>query len=423
MYFQPEVTEYEFPSLIRRFKEITGWHPWEKRLTWLQAEIKKSVAMPYFWRDRFELELAFATIHRRYKVTGRYPKKNLTVEQQRFLSFVAVMVRCYERLSQPGQKRLRGMLLDSLKSDYGLGPLAYEMKIAAHLLNRGFDVMFHDLETGGSYDYLAVKANLQMEIECKFVTGDIGRQIHLKRLYQFGQYFTPKMHALLHRTCGGMLIHVTIPGRLHGRESQHASITEQVLSAIGVQDHQLQFEENHVSVSEFVLESSPFSRMRPESLRKDHVDQFVFNNFGIENKNMLILFRPGRHAVIVVLQSDKEDRVLTGIHRQLKDSASRQFSGTLPAILCCHLADLNEADLLSLQYKGDEGIGLDYMTSDLIHRRPQLLAVTYTAPGSIACERVTLGVFEQESQRERGPAYTIRNSTHPLATDGRYSLF
>ena len=154
MYFPPEVIDHEFPDLIHRFKDITGWQPWQKRLTWLDESAKRAVAMPHFWQDRFELELAFATIHRRYKATGRYPRKNLSIHQQRFLSFVAMVVRCYERLSPRGQNRLRGMLLDSLKNDYGLSPVAYEMKIAAHLLTRQFDVTFHDLETGGGYDYL-----------------------------------------------------------------------------------------------------------------------------------------------------------------------------------------------------------------------------------------------------------------------------
>ena len=151
MYFAPEVTEHEFPALVRHFTEVTGWKPWQKRFEWIETGLGQSVAMPYFWRERFELELAFASVHKRYRITGKYPRKNITIEQQRFLSFVAVVVRCYNRLSQRGRNRLRGMLLDSLKSDYGLAPLAYEMKIVAHLLNRGFDVTFHDLETGGKF--------------------------------------------------------------------------------------------------------------------------------------------------------------------------------------------------------------------------------------------------------------------------------
>ena len=198
MNFPPEVTDQELPSLIRRFKGITGWSPWQKRLAWLEAGVKQTVAMPNFWRERFELELAFAAIHKRYNVTRRYPRRNLTIDHQRFFSFVSMLVRCNERLNQRGQNRLRGMILDSLKTDYGLAPLAYEMKIAAHLMTKNFDVTFHDLETGGGYDYLAARDDVQVEIECKFVSGDIGRQIHLKRLFQFGEYVTPQLQALLY---------------------------------------------------------------------------------------------------------------------------------------------------------------------------------------------------------------------------------
>ena len=423
MNFPPEVTDQELPSLIRRFKGITGWSPWQKRLAWLEAGVKQTVAMPNFWRERFELELAFAAIHKRYNVTRRYPRRNLTIDHQRFFSFVSMLVRCYERLNQRGQNRLRGMILDSLKTDYGLAPLAYEMKIAAHLMTKNFDVTFHDLETGGGYDYLAARDDVQVEIECKFVSGDIGRQIHLKRLFQFGEYVTPQLQALLSRIRGGIFVHITITGRLHGREEQHASISEQMSNAIAAQEGQFEFSDSHISVSRFALENSPFETRSPQFLRRQDVDQFVSHHFGVENKNMLIIFRPHSHAIIVVLQGSKEDRVLTGIHRQLKESARKQFTGNLPAVICCHLADLHEHELMSLRFKEDHGLGLDYMTSDLIVRRPQLLAVTYTAPGSLAHEPVLIGNLEQQSHRERGPAYTIRNPNHCFAEDSRYILF
>ncbi|MDE0418450.1 MAG: hypothetical protein OXI95_16165 [bacterium] len=423
MYFSPEVTENELPGLIRQFTDITGWRPWEKRLRWLEAQVATSTAMPYFWHERFELELAFAAMRKRHKTSGRYPRKNPAIEQQRFLSFVAMLVRCHSVSTQPAKTRLRGMILDSLKKDYGLGPLAYEMKIAAHLMSKGFDVTFHDLETGGGYDFLAVKDDLQLQVECKFVSGDIGRQIHLKRLYQFGEYLTPKLQTVLDQLRGGVFVHVKIPGRLHGQETQHSIISQEVISAIGGQNNHSTSNHNHVLASTFSIDSSPFAKLRPQDLRAEHLDEFALSRFGIRKKNMLVLFRPHRHAVIVALQSEKDDKVLTGIHQQLKDAASKQFTGALPAVMCCHLADIDETDLLGLQHKGDQGIGLDYMTADLIQRRPQLLAVTYTAPGSIERYRHSSGQFEQRSQRERGPAYTISNPNHPLAGDPRYTIF
>ena len=423
MYFPPEVTDQELPRIIRRFKQITGWPPWKKRLTWLEDGIQSTVAMPHFWQERFELELAFASIHKRYTTTGRYPSNNLTIDEQRLLSFVSMLVRCYENLGQRGQGRLRGMLVDSLKSDYGLAPLAYEMKVAAHLMSKGFDVTFHDLESGGGHDYLTAKDDVQIEVECKFVSGDIGRQIHLKRLYQFGEYLAPRLHALLSCISDGIFVHVTLPERLHGQENQHAAITENVSKAITLQEGEFQFSDSRVSVCKFALENSPFATYTPQLLSKQDVDQFVYRNFGVENRNMLIIFRPHSHAVIVVLQVSKEDRVLTGIHQQLKDSARNQFSGDLPAVLCCHLADLAEHELLSLQHKDDRGLGLDHMTADLINRRPQLLAVTYTAPGSLTREQVLTGSTTHQSQRERGPAYTIRNPSHPFSEDPQYMLF
>ena len=218
-------------------------------------------------------------------------------------------------------------------------------------------------------------------------------------------------------------MHVTILERLNGQESQHALITEHVSKAIMLQEGEFHFSDNHVSVSKFPLENSPFATHAPQFLGKQDVEQFVSRHFGVENRNMLIIFRPHSHAVIVVLQGSKEDRILTGIHQQLKDSARKQFTGDLPAVLCCHLADLAENELLSFQNKDDRAYGLDYMTADLINRRSQLLAVTYTAPGSVTHEQVVTGDATHQSHRERGPAYTIRNPNHALSEDPRYTLF
>ena len=201
MHFVPDAVPAEIPALMARLVGITGWKPWGHRLAWLQEQIRVNLTMSHFIVERFGLELACDQVRRHYKQSGRYPWPPPTAEQVRFYSFLAMIVRCYHRLSPAGKMRMKGMLVDALKSDYGLAPLAFEMKVVAHLMTRGFDVVFHDMEEGGGFDYLATNEGVEIEVECKFVSGDIGRQIHLKKMHQLSTILLPEMAIALDQRC------------------------------------------------------------------------------------------------------------------------------------------------------------------------------------------------------------------------------
>jgi hypothetical protein len=97
---------------------------------------------------------------------------------------MTMVANVYERLSSRGRQRLRGMLFDGLQTDKGLLGVQHEMTTAAHLMRRHCDVEFHDLETGRGFDFLATRAGAVLEVDCKMVSGDLGRQMHRKRVLE-----------------------------------------------------------------------------------------------------------------------------------------------------------------------------------------------------------------------------------------------
>ena len=178
MNFKTEMMHTEVPNVLHEFVEIAGPRILEKRLAWLEEEVRRKTGMEKFWMERCALELGLLSVVQQYAATGQVAVRGLNTQEQRFLSFAAMVVRCHERLSNPAKKRLKGMLRDAAKQDTGLGPVAYEMKIAAHLMSRGFDVQFRDLEGEKGCDFLATKDDAMAEVECKYMSGDIGRKIH-----------------------------------------------------------------------------------------------------------------------------------------------------------------------------------------------------------------------------------------------------
>lgn len=356
MYFDPEAVPAEIPAQINRLVGITGWKPWKHRFVWLHEQVRVNPTMPYYLTERFGLELAFEQVRQHHKQTGRYPWPPKTAEQLRLYSFLAMIVRCHQRLGETGKTRLKGMIEGGLKSDYGIAQLAFEMKIVAQLMSRGFDVDLHDMEAGGGFDFLATNEKVEIEIECKFVSGDIGRQIHLKRLHQLGTVLLPEMANLLDQECGGRLIRVLISGRLDGNAIQHWEIRRLMSDAFTEPSSNANSYSCEVSISEFTFQNSPFGQLAPNEITLDNIQRFLFDDFEIENKNVLVNFSPKKKAVVlVVVESAKKDAVLKGIHHQLKKSASNQFSGHRPSILCCELADMTEDQLLGLK---DQETGL-----------------------------------------------------------------
>lgn len=423
MHFVPEAVPAEIPRQMQRLVAITGWKPWEHRVAWLQEQVRANPSMRNFLSERFGLELAFELVRRHLRQSGRYPWPPETAEQQRIYSFLAMIVRCHHRLSPAGKNCLKGILQGALKSDYGIAPLAFEMKIVAHLMMRDFDVKFHDMEEGGGFDYLATDDDVEMEVECKFVSGDIGRQIHLKKIHQLGAILRQETSNLLDQRCGGRLIRISIPGRLSGNEKQHNEILHIMLQAISNQLSCAKLKEYKVTITEFSVESSPFSQLLPDDIPLSHVQRFVSDEFGIENKNILVHFNRKQDVVLVVVESTKKDEVLKGIHHRLKNAARDQFSGNRPGIICCELADLTEDQLRALENDRDEVTGLQVMVSDLIDRRPQIHTVSFTTPGTVRIQKSTLEPLKQTSVQETGPAYTFKNPNHPLANDPRCEIF
>lgn len=423
MHFVTDAVPAEIPAQMTRLVAITGWKPWRRRLEWLQEQVRSNPTMPSFLRERFGFELAFEQVRRHQNQSGRYPWPPQTAEQQRCYSLLAMVTRCHHRLGLVGKKRLKGMIEDALKSDYGFAPLAFEMKIAAHLMSKGFNVIFHDMEEGGGFDYLIENEGVEMEIECKFVSGDVGRKIHLKKFHQLGTVLLPAMSNFLDHGCGGRLIRIVIPERLGGDDKQHQEIRRLMSRAFFDQIPNATATGYEVSISEFSTATSPFGQLPPGDITMVDVARFLSSEFGIDNKNVLIQFSPKKGAILVVVESAKKDAVLKGIHRQMKDAARGQFSRDRPGIMCCELADLTEDQLRSLAKDQEGGTGLQYMVSDLIARRPQIHTVVFTTPGTVRIAKSKLETSMHTSVQETGPAYTFTNPSHPLVDDPRCEVF
>ena len=416
MRFKPEVLDTELPGILRQFVKIAGRDAWKKRLRGLEREMRRESGMRHFWRERCALEFGFSRMWRHLQKTGEIPFDYTDEDARKFLSFAAMTVRCHQRLTPKGRKRLAGMLRNATKGDFGLGPVAYEMKVATHLLTRDYDVEFHDLERGRGYDLLAAKDGMTLEVECTHMSGDAGRKIHRKDLYRFADRFSPWIRDHLGHLTTGLFVRLTIPGRLESADAYQKPLCALVTRALLGGGADVERDGVRVRVEAFNVERVAGPWTARGDLGRDVMEARLLSHFDLVNKNALVYVRPGQSVVVLLIDSEREDEVARAMHAELSKKTKNQFTGQRPAILCCHLADLTSAELLSLGQAGT-ATGLDYLATALILRRPHLCSVTYTAPGR------TSVVDAAQSIREKGLTYTVVNPDHPFAGDERLSVF
>ena len=417
--FSTALDPAELPTTVRRMAGIVGWKTWQKRIEGFKSQLHSNPLWRDFLLERYGLELAFANVHRHLRRTGRCPWPPETAEHYRLYSFLAAAVRVHATLSRDGQARLAGAIRTGLEKDFGLGPVAFEMKVVAHLMSRGFKVELHDLGLGGGYDFLAISGPTRIEVECKHISADIGRQIHRPELYDLGGVLHPVMTHAVDRGNDGWLVQVTLPGKLTRNKDQQQALVSCIESVLSGKAGDIDDNVCTVSAQLFSLQRSPFSRERCYQLTMPLIEDYLKQAFDIENSHVLAHWRPGHGAVLVVFKSMQPDKVLGEIFKHLKADAKKQFSGNLPAFLCVHLADLTEAQLRDLADAERAGTvtGLQRLASIILHRRPHVHSISVMADGQVRITQERLQDCVETCVQETGPCYVFRNRNHLLAQD------
>ena len=421
MHFVPEVYDRDFPQLAIDFIDLVGEQRLRRRFDWLHRELAANPFMDSWLRERCSLELTFDEILASDRISDSVPLRVHTQAEYELVAFLACVMKVYPRLSHTGKRRLQGRLIDGLQTDQGLLGIQHEVTTLAHLMSRGFDVECRDLEQeGGGFDFLARRGGIELEVECKMASGDIGRKIHKRKSLVLFKELDAAITPVLASAVAGILVRVTVPDRLSGKPEDHRRIAGSVTEAL-LRGSEVSTEICSVRVHGFPIQGSPFDIRTEAEISKTAVSEMIGRITGQSNTTSMTIFAHGKRAVVIVVDSMKQDKVLDSIRAVLRDSALNQFTKTRAGVLAVQLHDLSEEQLRDLASADSSdrarATSVQVMTSDLLNSpsRAHVHSVVYRAHGQL----VDRGAVKTTSSL----TYYIVNQTNKHASDARYAVF
>ncbi len=414
------INESELPERFRQLFKIASREAWHHRAQYFIARERENAFLKGYFDERYSIERSLARALEYRQLWGRFPPVRGSQNSRFFelYSFVHILSSIYDRLSPKGQSRVRGYLRDGLKSDTGLTPFAHELAVAVHLWTAGFDLEFMDTEGRARFDILARKGGLDLEVDCKTASADVGRQIHRRRVLELFNRIHPALDRYLEKG-GGRTVDIVLPGALHAAETYMNAVSNAASDAIA-RDKSLSISDvTEVSLGSFELDDEP-ALIAGRPTRQD-LESVAERQLGRANAHVVCVGRTGHGAVVAAVSSQRCDRVVDGIYRLLKESAQGgQFGGTNPALLATRLLDLTMAQLRELASQGPGSFGA--ISNRLFARdcRAHLFGVAFVSPADVLTE--SMGVAGVEFS-DRGLALLFRREGHPLTQDPRLVLF
>jgi len=132
---------------------------------------------------------------------------------------------------------------------------------------------------------------------------------------------------------------------------------------------------------------------------------------------------------MLVIESDRPDRVIKGIERQVSNKGKAQFSKKYPGVLIARLHDLSSDQLLNLANtetpSAPHGNGLQWVATEFFKgvSRNHMMSLAFLADARLRAATSRLGSIQTTSHQATGPAYTFHSRTHPTASKPDFRVF
>ncbi len=416
--FRTTYSTGEIPSLIRDFRRLVG----EENLLYanrsLSSRLQQNPLLDDYIHSEHLIEFGLTRLLQRTEAELSEDATAFSSEELRGLAFATSSLQVFGLLSEQGRKVLVGKLRGDLKNK-SLRSLDFELSTIVHLGGKGFGISFSDIETSGGHDFIASFGTLDFEVECKLISGDIGRKVHHRDALALFNMVRPILFKHIGSSAKSILVGIELSDRLSPGIEVLRSISDHVSTALDMGETKHKVPIGSILTHRFDMDGTPFFP-RDGLIDIDDASSYVKGRFGWKSPQMFCLWTEDLScAAVIAIACEQPDKIVSSIIKTLIEASQSQFSKNRPAVFYAGLQAISSLALRDLAHKSDSDPKipnpLDVISFKVFERRPFIHSIHYVSHH----EEVVLNEDTSDDAPGHiiapGIRYSTRHLSHPLS--------
>lgn len=342
-----EIHTADIPAMYQRFSDVVGARSWTHRVAQMKAAIKHNHFLDAYLH--MENEIAFG-LERCGVLIKRYGGLPDDVVANRELypaiSFAAQSLSMMDLATPVESERLRKRVAGALQNPNDMRALRLELTVATHFTRRGHHLQWPEMVGGGTFDLLVTDmGNDGVEVECKSISDDKGRNIHRRAALEFHHLMIGELAHIRKTLRSGLSVVMTVPGSLPTRHTDRKALAKCVRQQITIGNSAKLGDGIDIRITEFDL-----ARLDEiaDDRRVEVARRVIQDVTGTQNREGILTSTDAGGALAFVVQSAVDDDVMDATFKTFSDAAKRQLSGTRPALLIAGFDGLDGEELTSI---------------------------------------------------------------------------
>ncbi len=344
----------QIPKIYARFASEIGESHWKKRVALLKTEARGNPLLaPLHRRENsiaFELERLRELSSRFDSFLVAQTTDHALIEAATLAAQVlSVIDTAGAELGNQFRQRVRG----AFNKPADMRAIKLELAVATHFTRAGYKLSWPEMSSSKASSQQGVPDLLiedlgpkGVEIECKSFSEAKGRRINRRDCLDFFGLLKRRHHERLAPLHAGMVGVITL---VDGLPSAYSDRVKLVDAAVNILTNKFDADRPR-EISDIKLFPTEPTRLRQLQSSSDRLEQrsLIDEISMTKNKEAMLQVTKDGGALLLVLQSERDDALLDSIFETLRASAQRQFSGERPAIFMTRISGLSTEDVLSL---------------------------------------------------------------------------
>lgn len=331
------------PQLFARFRDVIGEPHWLRRAQLIEEELRGAAHLRDHLLEKNEIALALAYCSAMVKQHGGFPVAAVNDRSLyatfRFVAQALALVDSHALQAKQLVRRVHG----AFKKPDEMRAMQFELTVATHFIKRGKTVILPEMSGSGTFDLLIPSLGTDgLEVECKSVSQDKGRKIHRREALECFNVLRRSLEQSARNLHSGLVVVITVPERLPKEQSAQRELYATISRAVMQGQSTVLADGTEVRLKGF--DSHRYPSLGPEMTLKVRAD--IDEISGTSNREVMIVGRKDAGAVVVVLQSAKEDSFLGYVFNTVDDAARRQLSKKRAGIVLVGFDGISPAELV-----------------------------------------------------------------------------